>query len=204
LVTAPILLGAALAISTFLPPDFRLALVTYSVLSVAYCLLLKRLALIDAITLAGLYTLRIVAGTVAVDVPLSFWLLLFSLFLFASLAFVKRFTELDALRRRQHSQATGRGYEVSDLPILRNLGCAAGYLSVLVLSLYINSPDIEALYRNPKAIWVLCILVLYWISRVWLEAGRGTISEDPVVYALSDRASLLVGFLAVIVVAIAI
>ena len=203
-VLAPSLLGAALLIAALLPANFQLVLATYYALTVAYSFALKGLVLIDAVTLAGLYTLRIVAGAAGVDVPLSFWLLLFSVFLFLSLAFVKRFAELDALRRQQRLRAAGRGYDVEDLPILQSLGSAAGYLSVLVLALYINSPEIEALYRRPKVIWMLCVLMLCWISRVWMKAQRGAMHDDPVVFALKDRMSLGVGLIAAITVALAI
>jgi hypothetical protein len=131
-------------------------------------------------------------------------LLIFSVFLFLSLAFVKRFAELDALRRQQRLQAAGRGYHVEDLSILQSLGTAAGYLSVLVLALYINSPEIESLYHRPKVIWTLCVLMLYWISRVWMLAQRGLMHDDPVVFALKDRQSVAIGLLAAIAVFLAV
>jgi len=204
LVVAPILLIAAVLIATHLPEKFQLVFASYYVLTLAYSFLLKGRVLVDALTLAGLYTLRIIAGAAAVDVPLSFWLLLFSIFLFLSLAFVKRFAELDSLRRRKRLRADGRGYHVEDLPLLQSLGTASGYLSVLVLALYINSPAIAALYRRPKLVWMLCVLMLYWISRVWMKAQRGSMHDDPVVFALKDPVSLVIGVLAVITVAAAI
>jgi 4-hydroxybenzoate polyprenyltransferase len=204
LALAPVLLAVAVAIAAFLPQKFQLALTAYYVLTVAYSFVLKRMLLIDAVALAGLYTLRVIAGAGAATVALSFWLLLFSVFLFLSLAFVKRYAELDSLRRQQRLQAIGRGYHVEDLSVLQSLGTAAGYLSVLVLALYINSPDIQALYHRPKAIWMLCVLMLYWISRVWMTAHRGKMHDDPVVYALKDRSSLLLGLIAVVTIAIAI
>jgi 4-hydroxybenzoate polyprenyltransferase len=203
-VLAPLLLAAAVLIAAPLPGKFQLALATYYVLTFTYSTTLKRLLLIDAVALAGLYTLRIIAGAGAAWVPLSFWLLLFSVFLFLSLAFVKRYAELDALRRQQKLQALGRGYRVEDLAVLQSFGTAAGYLSVLVLALYINSPDIEPLYHRPKVIWMLCVLLLYWISRVWMTAHRGSMHDDPVVYALRDRVSLGLGLLAAITIAVAI
>jgi len=204
LLLAPILLAAAVVIAAFLPPKFWLVLGAYYALTCAYSFVLKGLVLIDALSLAGLYTLRIIGGSAAVGVPLSFWLLLFSVFLFLSLAFVKRFAELDSLRRQQRLRAVGRGYHVEDLSILQSLGTAAGYLSVLVLALYINSPAIEALYRQPKVIWMLCVLMLYWISRVWMKAQRGEMHDDPVVFALKDRQSLAIGLLAAVTVALAV
>jgi 4-hydroxybenzoate polyprenyltransferase len=200
----PALLGVGALIALFLPPKFQIALAAYYATTVAYSFLLKRLLLLDAVALAGLYTLRIIAGSGAADVGLSFWFLLFSVFLFLSLAFVKRYAELDALRRQQRLQALGRGYRVEDLSVLQSFGTGAGYLSVLVLALYINSPEIQALYHRPKVIWILCILMLYWISRVWMTAHRGSMHDDPVVYALRDRVSLGIGVLAAITVAIAV
>ncbi|HVO49235.1 MAG TPA: UbiA family prenyltransferase [Steroidobacteraceae bacterium] len=198
------LLGAGVAVAVTLPVRFALALGAYLVLTGGYSLVLKRFLLIDAVALAGLYTLRIIAGASAAGIALSFWLLLFAVFLFLSLAFVKRYAELEALRRQQRLQALGRGYRVEDLAVLQSFGTAAGYLSVLVLALYINSPDIQALYRHPKVIWMLCVLMLYWISRVWMTAHRGGMHDDPVVYALRDRVSLGVGVLAAVSVFLAI
>lgn len=203
-VLAPSLLGAALLLATLLPVSFLVVLMTYYAITVAYSFALKGIVLIDAVTLAGLYTLRIIAGAMAIDVQLSFWLLLFSVFLFLSLAFVKRFAELDALRRQQRVRAAGRGYDVADLPLLQSLGGAGGYLSVLVLALYINSPDIEELYSRPQVIWILCVLMLYWISRVWMKAQRGEMHDDPVVFALRDPMSLSVVLLAALTVILAI
>ena len=204
LVLAPLLLGAAALIAVFLPGKFQLCLAAYYVLTFSYSIKLKRMLLVDAVALAGLYTLRIIAGAGAATIALSFWLLLFSVFLFLSLAFVKRYAELDSLRRQQKLQALGRGYRVEDLAVLQSFGTAAGYLSVLVLALYINSPEIQPLYHRPKAIWMLCVLMLYWISRVWMTAHRGGMHDDPVVYALRDRVSLGIGVLAAITVAVAI
>jgi 4-hydroxybenzoate polyprenyltransferase len=204
LALVPCLLGTAILIAAFLPARFQLVFATYYVVTVAYSFSLKGRVIVDAMALAGLYTLRIIAGAAAAAVPLSFWLLLFSVFLFLSLAFVKRFAELDSLRRQQRLRAAGRGYHVEDLPVLQSLGTSAGYLSVLVLALYINSPAIEGLYRQPKLIWLLCVLMLYWISRVWMKAQRGEMHDDPVVFALKDRNSLIVGILAVATVVLAV
>ena len=201
---APLLLALAALVAAFLPGKFQLYLAAYYVLTFAYSVKLKRMLLVDAVTLAGLYTLRIIAGAGAVTVALSFWLLLFSVFLFLSLAFVKRYAELDALRRQQKLQALGRGYHVEDLAVLQSFGTAAGYLSVLVLALYINSPEVQSLYRHPKSIWMLCVLMLYWVSRVWMTAHRGAMHDDPVVYALRDRVSLGIGLLAAVTIAVAI
>ena len=204
LLLAPALLVAAAALSLLLPFRFSMVLLAYYGLTLAYSFRLKTLPIVDALVLAGLYTLRVIGGAAAVANALSFWLLLFSVFLFLSLAFVKRYAEMEALRRQQRLRATGRGYHVEDLTLLQSLGTAAGYLSVLVLALYINSPEITALYRHPKAIWLLCVLMLYWVSRVWMVAQRGDMHDDPVVFALKDRVSIGIGVLVVVTVALAI
>ena len=204
LVMCPALLAMGVLIALSLPQKFQIVFATYYVLTCAYSFGLKGKVIIDAMALAGLYTLRVIAGAAAASVPLSFWLLLFSVFLFLSLAFVKRYAELDALRRQQRLRAAGRGYHVEDLAVLQSLGTSAGYLSVLVLALYINSPEVAALYERPKMIWLLCVLVLYWISRVWMKAQRGQMHDDPVVFALKDRISLAIGVLAVITTVLAI
>jgi 4-hydroxybenzoate polyprenyltransferase len=198
------LLVTGAVVSLTLPTKFQVGLAAYCALALAYSSILKRVLLLDALVLAALYTLRIIAGAAAASVPLSFWLLVFSVFLFLSLAFVKRYAELEALRRRQRLQALGRGYRVEDLAVLWSFGTASGYLSVLVLALYINSPEIQALYHRPKAVWMLCVLLLYWISRVWMTAHRGSMHDDPVVYALRDRVSLGLGVLAAMTVIVAI
>jgi 4-hydroxybenzoate polyprenyltransferase/phosphoserine phosphatase len=200
----PILLLCTAFLAFSLPMMFWVVLGGYYTLTVAYSFGLKGLVLIDTITLAGLYTLRIVAGAMAIDVPLSFWLLLFSLFLFLSLAFVKRYTELDAMQRQGKLKAVGRGYHVDDLPILHSMGVASGYFCVLVLALYINSPIVESLYRHPQVIWFLCLLLLFWISRVWLFTHRGKMHDDPVIFAMKDKTSLLIGLLAIITVIFAV
>lgn len=200
----PALLAAGLLLAAFLPPAFLGALLVYYALTLAYSFHLKRQVLVDTLTLAALYTLRLVAGAKAISVHLSFWLLLFSIFLFLSLALVKRYAELHDLKAAGGLNAAGRGYHIEDLPILQSLGTAAGYLSVLVLALYINSADVLALYTHPAWIWGLCVLVLYWISRVWLIAHRGDMHDDPVVFALRDTGSLIVAALAALFVVLAV
>ncbi len=194
----PLLLFAAALVSSVLPPKFWLVLGGYYALTVAYSFSLKRVVLVDVITLAGLYTIRIVAGAYAIDAVLSFWLLLFSVFLFLSLALVKRYAELDAMQRQGKLKAAGRGYHIEDLQLLQSLGTAAGYLCVLVLALYINSPQIETLYSRPKFIWFLCVILLFWISRVWMIVHRGQMHDDPVIFAFKDKVSRYVGVLAVV------
>lgn len=194
----PLLLLAAGLIAYAISELFLLCLVGYYLLTLAYSFRLKTILMLDTIALAGLYTSRIIAGAAAIPVALSFWLLLFSVFLFLSLALVKRYAELEGMRRRQQLKASGRGYHVEDLSALQSFGAASGYLSVLVLALYINSPEVAALYAHPKVIWALCVLMLYWISRMWIKTHRGEMHDDPVVYALRDKISLGIGVLAAV------
>jgi 4-hydroxybenzoate polyprenyltransferase len=196
----PLLLILAFVIGGFLLPGrFLAAMGAYLVLTFAYSFRLKQIAVVDVLALASLYTLRIVAGAEAIDVHASFWLLAFSVFLFLSLAFVKRFSGLKAARESGNgAMVAGRDYVEADLDIVSSLGVAAGYIAVLVLALYINDSHTAELYRSPLIIWLTCPILLYWITRVWLLAHRGVITEDPIVFALRDRASWVVAVLLVL------
>ena len=189
---APVLLGAAAVVAAFLPPLFTLVLGTYYITTCAYSLWLKRVVLVDVFALASLYTLRLIAGAAAVGIEPSFWLLAFSMFLFLSLAMVKRYAEVVEVRGVDGAVAAGRGYSVVDLEVLASLGSCSAFAAVLVLALYINSEAVASLYRLPQAIWLLCPLLLYWLSRLWIGARRGKIDDDPIVFALRDRVSRLV------------
>jgi 4-hydroxybenzoate polyprenyltransferase/phosphoserine phosphatase len=185
----PALLLAAFGLALLLPWLFVAILGLYYLSTLTYSVWLKRVVLVDVILLAGLYTLRVLAGAAAIAVVPSFWLLAFSMFLFLSLALAKRYAELKALLTQGKDKPLRRGYAASDLEALISLGSASGYMAVLVLALYINSSEVQVLYRYPQAIWLLCPLLLYWISRVWLGAHRGKLHEDPVVFALWDHVS---------------
>lgn len=193
----PLLLVCAFTLAAAaLPLRFTLSLGAYFVLTVAYSLRLKQIPMVDVLTLAGLYTLRIIAGAAAIAVPLTFWLLSFSMFLFLSLAFIKRYSELKAARQNGQTKALrGRGYTSQDLELVANLGGSAGYTGVLVLALYIQDAHTANLYATPKAIWLACPLLLFWISRAWLIAHRGKMHDDPIVFALKDRVSWAVAAL---------
>lgn len=180
-------LGAILAI--IIGGDFLLVMVAYYLLTTAYSLHLKRRIVIDIFVLAGLYTARIVAGGVATGIPLSVWLLAFSVFFFLSLAAVKRQAELIDSAERGNLKASGRGYHVDDLPIIAMVAIGAGYVSVLVMTLYVNSPAVVELYANPEALWGVCAILLYWITRTVMVAHRGHMDDDPVIYAAKDRIS---------------
>ena len=170
-----------------------LTLVGYYVVTLAYSLWLKQVVLVDVVTLAGLYTLRIFAGAAVMETPPSFWLLAFSVFFFLSLALVKRYSEMRVLRKAGKEHAPGRGYRGEDLPLLASVGTASGFAAVVVAALYLNSADVSKLYRSPEWLWLICPLLLYWISRVWLLASRGEVHDDPVVFALRDHGSQIVG-----------
>jgi 4-hydroxybenzoate polyprenyltransferase len=189
----PALLAGAAAIAAVLPGAFFAMLAAYYISTLAYSLWLKGKLMIDVLVLAGLYTLRILAGGAAAAIVPSFWLMAFSMFLFLSLALVKRYSEVLDLRDAGVTTVKGRGYEVMDLATVQSLGAAAGYCAVLVLALYINSDDVRINYAHPNRIWLLCPLLLYWISRMWQRAGRGQMHDDPIVFALKDRISRWVG-----------
>lgn len=201
----PLLLLASVVLSvSLLPMAFGATLGIYCVLTLAYSFKLKQIAVLDVLTLAALYTLRIMAGAVAVSVPLSFWLLLFSVFIFLSLALIKRFSELKAARDAGMSGALrGRGYQPQDLEMVASLGGSAGFIAVLVLALYIQEGQAPHLYGAPQLIWLACPALLFWISRAWLIAHRGQMHDDPVVFALKDTVSWVVAvfMLAVLVLA---
>jgi 4-hydroxybenzoate polyprenyltransferase len=193
MVLIPLFIGAAVAVSFLLPRGFQLILGVYFLLTLAYSFSLKAIVLVDVLVLTGLYTLRIIAGASAIGVPISYWLQAFSLFLFLSLALLKRYSELQQLRLEHRESSEGRGYLASDLEQIDSLGTASGYVAVLVLALYINSPEVVTLYTRPEWLWLLCPSILYWISRIWLLAHRGQVYDDPVVFALRDRVSYVIG-----------
>jgi 4-hydroxybenzoate polyprenyltransferase/phosphoserine phosphatase len=182
------------------PYRYLLWLGIYLVTTLAYSLRLKRVVIVDVIVLSGLYTVRILAGSAATGVAVSTWLAGFSIFFFLSLAFVKRFAELENLRDRGGISIGGRGYHITDIEQLRSFGSASGYASVVVLTLYISNLDAAQLYRHTNRLWLLVPVLLLWISRLWLQASRGQLDEDPVVYAITDRRSLLLGVLVLAIV----
>lgn len=197
LLAFPLLLLAAFAGALWwLPIEFTAVLAVYYALTLAYSLVLKRWMVIDVMALASLYTLRIIAGAAALAIPLTFWMLAFSMFMFLSLALVKRYAELRQARvKGDTDKARGRGYYPSDLEMLASLGGASGYVAVMVLALYINDLSATALYRHPEIIWLACPLLLLWITRVWMLTHRGQMHDDPIVFAISDRTSLIIGAL---------
>jgi 4-hydroxybenzoate polyprenyltransferase/phosphoserine phosphatase len=193
LMLAPALLAGALAIAVLLPDKFLWVLGGYYALTLAYSLGLKRLMSVDVITLACLYGARVIAGSAASGVPISPWLEALSVFFFLSLALVKRVGELSDRMASGKGDPAGRGYRLSDLPMVESMGAASGFVAVLVLALYLNSPDVARMYHSPHRLWALCVITLFWICRMLMKAHRGEMHDDPVVFALRDRASQACG-----------
>jgi 4-hydroxybenzoate polyprenyltransferase len=193
---APLLILTSVVIAyVALPRDFLGLLLLYIVVTTAYSAYLKRIAVLDVLLLAGLYTLRVLAGVAASGVRFSTWLLAFAMFLFLSLAFLKRHAEFLALGPHAQADSRRRGYLAGDVQWLGTMGSASSYLAVLVLALYLNSDDVVALYRRPAMLFLICPLLLFWTGRMWLYAQRGQIHEDPIVASASDPASYIVAAL---------
>ncbi|MBB3048509.1 4-hydroxybenzoate polyprenyltransferase/phosphoserine phosphatase [Litorivivens lipolytica] len=184
--------GTAVAL---LPIGFAISLGVYFLLSLLYTFYLKQQLLVDVLTLAGLYTMRVICGAFLFALQLTFWLLAFSMFIFLSLALIKRYAELHSSREAGRTEKSpGRAYYPGDLEMIAALGAASGYLSVLILALYIHSEHIIALYRHPEILWLACPILLFWVGRMWMLAHRGEVHEDPVLFAVADRVSLISGF----------
>ncbi len=192
IVMTVLLLAAGAGLALLLPWHFGAVLAAYLAATVAYSFSLKRMALVDVFTLACLYTVRVIAGGTADGIALSYWLILFCVPIFLSLAMVKRYVELDGILRQGKTEAAGRGYIAQDISILRSFGTASAYLAVLVLALYLNSPELKLLYRHPQGLWAVFALTLYWVSRIWMFAFRGQMHDDPIVFAFKDRVSVAV------------
>ena len=197
---ALLMTGAASA--AFLGPLFFSVMFAYFLLSTVYSLHLKRRIIIDICLLAGLYTARIVAGGVAVELLPSAWLLAYSIFFFLSLAAVKRQAELVDAVNAGRLKSSGRGYHTEDLPIIAMISISAGYVAVLVMALYVNSPAVTELYSFPEALWGVCAVLLYWITRTVLLTHRGAMHDDPLIFAAGDRISQIC-FMLVLVFALA-
>lgn len=204
LLTAAVLAVVSLAGAFYVGPQFGLVLVGYLIVTSAYSLWIKRYPLVDVIVLAGLYTLRIIAGGAATDTPLSLWLLAFSMFLFASLAFAKRYGEVAEVFARGESSVGGRGYRAGDQAVLMALGTAAGMASIVTLALFVNDPTEPGLYNTPELLWGVCPVLLFWVAHIWLAAQRGALNDDPIVFAFGDNASRAALVVALIPVGLAI
>jgi 4-hydroxybenzoate polyprenyltransferase len=204
IVVAVVLLLVGLIGAELLPGRFLAWLLVYLATTMAYSLYLKRIALVDVMVLSGLYSVRMLAGGSVTQTPISHWLAGFSMFLFLSLAIVKRFAELENLRASNALPKNGRGYMVADLDQLRSFGTASAYAAVVVFAIYITNPDVANLYRHPRLLWLSVPLIILWMNRVWLLASRGELNEDPVAFALTDPISQAIGIGVVILALLAI
>ena len=186
---AAVLLVAVLAICLFLPMAFNGILLLYLVTTLWYSLYLKRVLILDVCSIAVLHTLRIIAGIYAVGALWSFWLLAFSMFIFFSLATAKRVSELTNLKAEGRVPSGVRGYQIADIPMLSSIGVCTGFLSVLVVALFLHSDQVTNNYSMPMLLWLLCPLLMYWIGRLWVFTSRGELHEDPIVFAMRDHVS---------------
>lgn len=200
----PVLIIMSIALAAFLPPAFFVFLAAYLILNIFYSMRLKQIVIVDVILLAGLYTLRVVAGGAAVDIKVSEWLMALVLFLSLSGALLKRYVELHYLKIAKQILPAGRGYSVNDRLIVGQFGVISGYLSVLVLALYVNSETVKELYTYPNLWWLNVLLLLYLVTRIWLLAYRGQITHDPIIFLLRDRQNYLAVALAVLLLFLAI
>lgn len=191
------LFAASVALSLLLMPSiFSVVLIFYFAVTVAYSFSLKRKLIVDVVTLAGLYTLRIIAGGAASGIMPSPWLLAFSVFLFYSLASIKRQAELID----QKGSAPGRGYVPSDVSVMQMIAISSGQAAVLVFALYLYSPSVSELYAAPQLLWLICPVLLYWLSRIAILTHRGHMDDDPIVFAAKDKNSLLTALVVAVVV----
>ncbi len=189
------LIALSLVITVMLPPMFGLVLAAYLVLTTAYSIKVKRWLLLDVLTLAGLYTVRIIAGIAVIGAEASYWLLAFSVFFFLSLALVKRYVELDHAKISEKERLSGRGYRPEDKEVIAQAGMASGFAAIVVLALYLDSEAVHQLYQHPWLIWPICPLVLYLIMRIWILAKRKEFNDDPVVFIATDwRSQIMIAF----------
>lgn len=195
----PCLIALGFSLGALVSENFLYMLLLYLSLTTVYSFYLKRIVLLDCLILATLFTVRIISGAVAVSIQLSFWLLAFSIFIFLSLALLKRYAELRVKVQEGESFAPGRGYIVSDAPLLQAFGVASGYISALVIALYVQSENVASLYAQPYTIWLVLPVLLFWVSWVWLKAERGEMHDDPIVFAARDKVSLFVLALATVI-----
>ncbi len=192
------MVASGLAGGFMIRPAFGFLLIGYIVLTLAYSLYFKRIAIADIFILAFLYLSRVIGGIVVSEAVISFWLFAFTFLLFLSLAAAKRYVELAAKSDGGGAALHGRGYLRADLPAVSGLGIATGIASCIVLGLYSNSAQVAALYLKPEWIWGICVAALYWITRIWFITHRGEMHEDPVVFALKDRGTWVIGFLSLL------
>lgn len=188
-----------LVLAAVLSAEFAVIAAVYIILTAGYSLWVRKMELLDVFFLAAFYIIRLIAGYTA-GIAYSAWLLMFSMFVFLSLALLKRHTEMsERPAETEGAMGHGRGYQPQDLALVSALGIGCGCLATLVLGLYVNSQQVLLLYHKPMVLLMLCPLWLYWISHVWLAGYRGEMHDDPIVFAFQDRNSYIVGFLILVV-----
>ena len=192
------LLAGGLILAASINLLFLFILLLYFFISFTYSLFFKKIVLYDVFILAMLYSIRVFAGGVVVNIELSFWLIAFSTFLFLSLAFVKRYSELIQIEDETDLKNQGRGYRVEDLGLLQIMGIVSGFLAIVVFSLYINSSEVTVLYSKPRILWGISFLFLFWISHIWLITTRGKMTDDPILFAIKDITSYFIFLFTVI------
>jgi len=197
----PLLFLSSFVISIlYLPFAFTAILLLYLVCNILYSFYLKKVMIMDIIMLSGLFTFRLIAGAVLAEISFSAWLVEFSIFFFFSLATMKRYSELLALKETNKTSIKRRGYNLGDIDMVRNFGIISGYLSVLIIALYVNSNEVVRLYQRPELLWIISPLLLLWISRIWLIAHRGGMNEDPIVFTVKDPASWVIGLISIVII----
>ena len=204
LVAAPMLLSVALVCAILTSIPFSAVLMAYLAITLAYSLTLKRRLMVDIIVLAALYTTRVIAGAAVLPVIPSEWLLAFSMFVFTCLALVKRYVELALRVDRDLPDPSNRNYRLTDLPIVGALAAASGFNAITIFALYVSSPTVSKLYRHPQLLWLICTILMYWLSRMVILAHRRVVDDDPIVFALRDRNSRICAVCAVAIVLLAI
>ncbi len=187
-----LLLTGGLLLASSISVEFLFSALVYLVLTLSYSLVFKSYVLLDVLLLASLYTIRIIAGALAIQVDISSWLVSFSMFTFLSLALIKRASELVMLNKEELNRARGRDYQFSDFNLIVTMGITAGYIAVLVLALFVDNSLIQLNYHHPRRLWLLCPLMLYWISRLWIKTTRGEMTDDPIIFSIRDRPSWLI------------
>lgn len=200
MIAVVVLLAAGLGIAYSVSLELLEYLAVYGVLSFIYSVWFKRRVFLDVLALSALWTIRVLAGGVAARVEVSDWMLALCVFLFVGLALLKRYADLGLMAAKDATSAPGRGYVTADRDLLRSMGVTSGYMAVLVLALYLTSPQVTRLYESPRLLWLVCPLLLYWIAHMWFLAHRGAIQDDPIVVAARDPASYVVGALIVLLV----
>ena len=182
---------SGLVLASFVSIQFFYCMLVYLSVALSCSVYLKRILIVDLLALACLYAIRIIGGGLAAEIMISFWLLVFSVFFFFSLATIKRMAELISLTQKSQQRVVGRDLHTSDIPVITHLATSSGFVSVLVFTLYLNSPEVKLLYSSPTFLGGICLVLAYWISRLAIVTQRGQMHDDPLIFALKDRISYI-------------